>query len=95
MVGMAVLEGDFEKAVDLYVGMEGSKEGAEAENFRSSWREKSDPNQSLEIAPDRLGYERAILEHLVKKARRLQGCIRDSPKITTIANDTLRTISCV
>ena len=80
MVGMAVLDGDFKRAVDLYVGMKGEREGAEAENFRSSWRDRSDPNQSLDIAPDRLGYEKAILEHLVKKPEDFKGAFETLPK---------------
>ncbi len=63
-VGRAVIEADFERAVDLYVGMEGQREDAESEAFRSSWRENRDPTSSLEIAPERLGYEKAMLEHL-------------------------------
>ena len=66
MVGRSVIEGDFERAVDLYVGMEGSREEADSESFRSSWRENRDPPSSLELAPERLGYERAMLEHLVE-----------------------------
>ena len=66
-VGAAVIEGDFERAVDLYVGMAGSREGEEADAFRESWREDGDPQKSLELAPERLGYESAMLKHLVKK----------------------------
>tara|TARA_B100001996_G_scaffold65211_1_gene47144 strand:+ start:4815 stop:6161 length:1347 start_codon:yes stop_codon:yes gene_type:complete len=66
-VGTAVIGGDFENAVNLYVGMEGSREGEEAEAFRASWREDGDPKKSLELAPDRLGYESAMLQQLVKK----------------------------
>ena len=65
-VGRAVVEGDFERAVDLYVGMEATRESEESAIFRAAWRESSDPASCIEIAPRRLGYERAMLEHLLK-----------------------------
>jgi tRNA pseudouridine13 synthase len=78
-VGAAVIEGDFERAVNLYVGMEGSREGREAEAFRSSWREGGDPEKSLELAPERLGYESAMLKHLVKKPGDYVGAFKTLP----------------
>lgn len=78
-VGAAVLEGDYEKAVDLYVGMEGTREGKEAESFRESWRVDRDPKGSLEIAPERLGYESAMLEHLEKKPEDYLGAFKTLP----------------
>jgi tRNA pseudouridine13 synthase len=79
MVGKAVLEGDFEQAVDLYVGMEGSRESDDSQGFRLSWRENKDPAQSLEIAPDRLGYEKSMLEHLVEKPKDFKGAFQTLP----------------
>ena len=78
-VGAAVIEGDFERAVDLYVGMAGSREGEEAEAFRSSWREHGDPKKSLELAPDRLGYESSMLQHLAKKPGDYIGAFKTLP----------------
>ena len=78
-VGAAVLEGDYEKAVDLYVGMEGTREGKEAESFRESWRVDRDPKGSLEIAPERLGYESAMLGHLEKKPEDYLGAFKTLP----------------
>lgn len=78
-VGAAVIEGDFERAVNLYVGMEGAKEGREAEAFRSSWREDGNPEKSLELAPERLGYESAMLKHLVKKPGDYVGAFKTLP----------------
>ena len=78
-VGAAVIEGDFERAVNLYVGMEGSREGREAEAFRSSWREGGDPEKSLELAPERLGYESAMLKHLIKKPGDYVGAFKTLP----------------
>ena len=78
-VGKAVIEGDFESAVDIYIGMEGAREGPESEEFRSSWRDEKDPAKSLLIAPDRLGYEKSMLEHLVKKPDDFVGAFKTLP----------------
>tara|TARA_B100000686_G_scaffold354132_1_gene462834 strand:- start:429 stop:1652 length:1224 start_codon:yes stop_codon:yes gene_type:complete len=79
-VGRAVIEGDFERAVDLYVGMEGSREDSQSEAFRSSWREHRDPSSSLELAPERLGYEKAMLEHLVENPGDYLGSFSTLPR---------------
>jgi hypothetical protein len=78
-VGRAVVEGDFERAVDLYVGMEATRESEESAVFREAWRESKDPAPCLEIAPRRLGYERAMLEHLLKKPDDHLGAFRTLP----------------
>ena len=78
-VGAAVIEGDFERAVDLYVGMAGSREGEEAEAFRTSWREDGDPKKSLDLAPQRLGYESSMLQHLVKRPDDYVGAFKTLP----------------
>lgn len=67
-VGRAVVEGDFEKAVDLYLGMEGSKMSEDVAAFRAMWRETKDAQACLDAAPGHLGYEKSILEALVKDA---------------------------
>ncbi len=66
-VGRAVVNGDFRLAVDLYLGMEGKNAQEEVQVFRRMWRETSNIDECLNIIPDRLGYERNILERLVKK----------------------------
>ncbi len=79
-VGKAVIEGDFERAVDLYVGLEGLREGADSESFRASWRQNRDPKKSLDLAPQRLGYEIAMLEHLADAGGDYLGAFRTLPK---------------
>ena len=78
-VGAAVIDGDFERAVDLYVGMAGTREGPEAASFRASWRDARDPHKSLELAPERLGYESAMLQHLTKKPDDYIGAFKTLP----------------
>ncbi len=66
-VGRAVVEGDFEKAVDLYLGMPGLKMTEDVANFRNMWLETKEPEACLDIVPKHLGYERNILEALLVK----------------------------
>ncbi|MCH2440830.1 MAG: tRNA pseudouridine(13) synthase TruD [Candidatus Thalassarchaeum sp.] len=63
-VGRAVVEGDFEKAVDLYLGMPGTRMTEDVSVFRKMWLETKDAAACLEVAPDHLGYEKSILEVL-------------------------------
>ena len=65
-VGRAVVNGDFEEAVDLYLGMPGERMSPEASNFRKIWRENKDVDSCLEVIPHYLGYEKQILESLKK-----------------------------
>ena len=65
-VGRAVIEDDFEKACDLYLGMEGKSDTEDVWQFRKLWRDCRDANECLEIIPEHLGYERSILESLVE-----------------------------
>ena len=78
-VGRAVVEGDFERAVDLYVGMESTREGEEASIFRKAWRDGKGPSECLELAPERLGYESSMLEHLVENPGDFLGSFRTLP----------------
>ena len=66
-VGRAVVNGDYKMAVDQYLGMEGKNAQEEVRNFRKMWRESSNVEECLNIIPERLGYERNILERLLKK----------------------------
>ncbi|MCP2503231.1 MAG: tRNA pseudouridine(13) synthase TruD [Candidatus Thalassarchaeaceae archaeon] len=66
-VGRAVVSGDFEEAVNLYLGMKGLNDGKETDELREMWRETHDPAKCLEIIPRHLGYEKSILESLDKQ----------------------------
>tara|TARA_B110000003_G_scaffold179504_1_gene178812 strand:- start:753 stop:2150 length:1398 start_codon:yes stop_codon:yes gene_type:complete len=66
-VGRAVVSGNFEEAVNLYIGMKGLNDGEETDRIREMWRETKDPEKCLEIIPKHLGYERNILESLQKQ----------------------------
>jgi tRNA pseudouridine13 synthase len=67
LVGRAIVEGDLEEAVRMYVGnpMLGEQEGAQA--ARRLYDETRDPAAALAIYPAKLDPERAILARLVKR----------------------------
>ncbi len=66
-VGRAVVEDDFERACDLYLGMEGQSDAEDVWQFRKMWRDSRDAESCLEIIPEHLGYEKSILESLIEK----------------------------
>ena len=65
-VGRAVVQDDFEKAVDMYLGMPGTRMTDEVSAFRKMWMDTKDAEACLEQAPDHLGYEKSILRALVE-----------------------------
>lgn len=67
LVGRHVVEGDFEGAVKVYLGLAGVSESNEAEVFRTAIREGVDFSAALEICPERLGFEKTMLSHLIAK----------------------------
>ncbi|MAZ24018.1 MAG: tRNA pseudouridine(13) synthase TruD [Euryarchaeota archaeon] len=79
MVGRAVVEGDFESAVDLYLGMAGNRSGEETASFRKMWRETRDPVECLGIIPKHLGYERDMLSRLSEDGSDWLGAFKSLP----------------
>ena len=65
-VGKNIIENDFEKAVDTYIGMISQFENEEVSKFRKLWNDSKDIEKCLEIIPDRLNYEKKILLELKK-----------------------------
>jgi tRNA pseudouridine13 synthase len=59
--------------------MEATREGDESAIFRKAWRESKSPASCLEIAPIRLGYERAMLERLLERPDDHLGAFRTLP----------------
>ena len=79
MVGRAVVEDDYERAVDLYLGMAGNRSGEETASFRKMWRETRDSKNCLEIIPKHLGYERDILNKLSEDDSDWLGAFKSLP----------------
>lgn len=65
-VGDKVIEDNFEEAVNTYLGMESIFESDEVSEFRSKWNQTKDIEGCLEIAPQKLGYEKKMLYELKK-----------------------------
>jgi tRNA pseudouridine13 synthase len=64
VVGRHVVNGDFESAVNQYLGMAGLNEMEPVANFRSLWRESGDVEAAIEAIPQHLGYEMSMLNSL-------------------------------
>ncbi len=79
VVGRAVVNDDWETAVNEYLGMPGLNQPEEVEEFRTLWRETKDPEKCLEIIPKHLGFERDLLNHLKRKPDDWLGAFRKLP----------------
>ncbi len=66
-VGERIIEDDFEKAVNTYIGLESIFESEEVQKFRKTWNETKDIDKCLEIIPNRLNFERNMLLELKNK----------------------------
>jgi tRNA pseudouridine13 synthase len=64
VVGRYVVNGDFEAAVNAYLGMAGLNEMESVAAFRTLWRETGDVEAALEAIPQHLGFENSILHSL-------------------------------
>jgi len=78
-VGRAVIEDDYKMACDLYLGMAGHNSTEDVAAFRTMWRDTGDPKGCLEIIPGHLGYERGILERLLKNPEDWLGAYKSLP----------------
>ncbi len=78
-VGRRVLEGDFQGAVDTYLGMPGQRELDEVALFRECWREQQSVEAALEMIPKQLGFERDMLNHLKRREDDWRGAFRKLP----------------
>ena len=78
-VGKRILEGDFESAVNTYIGMEGTEEEDEVKDFRKSWRDNGNPEELLENIPKRLSFEGEMVKHLAKKGEDWVGAFKKLP----------------
>lgn len=67
LVGKAIVEGDLEEAVRLYVGHPMPGEREEAQTARRIYEETRDPALALEAYPQQLDPERAILRRLIAR----------------------------
>jgi tRNA pseudouridine13 synthase len=78
-VGRAILQGDFEKAVMMYLTDTGDEPEA-AMLARKELAETQDFKKALLTFPDYLGYEKSLLNHLVNYQNDYIGAMRKLPK---------------
>ena len=78
-VGKHVLTGDFQQAVLTYLAMEGINENAEVAKFRKHVRENGVTADALELAPNWLGFESRMIEHLLNNHDDFVGAFKKLP----------------
>lgn len=79
LVGKALVQGDVKKAVDTYLAKTFGGEEDEERAAREELAATQDYKKALQSFPKRLGYEKALLNHLVKKPDDYAGAIRELP----------------
>jgi tRNA pseudouridine13 synthase len=60
--------------------MQGGGHREDVETFRALWRETENPSKCLEIIPKHLGFERSMLERLVKREDDYIGAFKSLPQ---------------
>ena len=85
LVGEAMLQGDWQRAVETYIGspsteaVDTSEAHAEAEAARAHYRNTSDLAGTLEALPGRLLFERQLVGHLLRNPDDWQGALHRLP----------------
>ncbi len=80
LVGKELVKGNLEEAVMRYLGYPYDAEGSESRRARQYFDETRDPKGALELYPKKLGYERSMLDALMKNPRDYAGALRRLPK---------------
>ncbi|UCE74778.1 MAG: tRNA pseudouridine(13) synthase TruD [Methanomassiliicoccales archaeon] len=80
IVGRKLVEGDFHGAVLAYLGNPTEIEGKEAYEARCAVKEGADYAEALKMFPKHLGFEKAMLNHLVKNEEDYIGALASLPK---------------
>ncbi|HII76112.1 MAG TPA: tRNA pseudouridine(13) synthase TruD [Methanolinea sp.] len=79
LVGEHILKGDFDLAVDCYVGMACPGEPPAVREAREAYAEEKDTLAALRSLPVPLTYERAMLHHLVSHPGDFRGALLSLP----------------
>ena len=80
IVGRELLKGDVKGAALAYLGNPSKNEQEDAYNARKMLDDTMDFKSSLELFPKRLGYERSMLDSLLKNPNDFAGALRRLPK---------------
>lgn len=80
LVGKAIIRDDLEKAVMIYLAKSFPDESEGAQRARDELAETRDFKKALRCFPKRLGYEKAMLNHLVKREDDFYGALKQLPR---------------
>jgi len=80
LVGKEILKGNFERAVMLYIAEVFDEESRESRDARAILKENMDFKSALRKFPKYLGYEKAMLNFLVRNSNDFIGALRRLPK---------------
>jgi tRNA pseudouridine13 synthase len=83
IVGKKIMEGDFGGAVHTYLGDPVEIEGEETFSARQAFEKDGDYAEALRTYPKYLGFERAMLNHMVKNEDDFVGAVAVLPKNLT------------
>ena len=78
-VGRSVVQHQWEEAVHTYISKEGDHESPDVAAFREHIRTNGITQEGLDLAPDWLGYERRMTEHLLNNPEDHIGAFRKLP----------------
>lgn len=80
VVGAAIIERDYRRAVESYIGTPSAFESKESADVRRGFREGADPRELLRVFGERLSFERTMLEHLAKDPDDYLGALLSLPR---------------
>jgi tRNA pseudouridine13 synthase len=80
IVGKYIVKDDFEKAVMTYVANPIKEEGEDVFNLREKLQESHDFAEALKSYPNKLNYEKAILNKLVQDPKDFVSALKQLPK---------------
>ncbi|MFH1545700.1 MAG: tRNA pseudouridine(13) synthase TruD [archaeon] len=80
LVGKEFVKGDFKKGVMLYLTESNEREEEEVRNARNNLKKSNDFSKAIKEFPNKVRYERAILNHLIKNEEDFIGAFRALPK---------------
>jgi len=83
VMGKKIIDGDFGGAVHAYLGNPVEIEGEEAFSARQAFEKDGDYAEGLRAYPKHLGFERAMLNHLVTNENDFVGAVAALPKNLT------------
>jgi len=80
LIGKAIVQGDFERAVMMYIAEQADSEGDESKEARSFVLETRNFEQALRRFPKNLVFERTLLGHLLERPNDFPGALKRLPR---------------